>query len=247
MRVRIISMIAMTFARLVGFAQSADEQLWTEYMLNLPFANSWNIEFATTYSTVLGQPKWRSLDFQITPEYSVSDHLDLMGSIFAGTTYQNTAVTTAEIREMLGARVHFTPESRILSRCLVRFEQRNQANRESGEWEHSTRTRVRAETIIPINKKSMYAGDKLWYALVDAEFFFVMDQNVQERFANRFRLRTGIGYRLNYSLRLELMYTLQQSRNTLESGYETTDNIFRIRVKHYLNKTRPTQSDGLNN
>ncbi len=55
----------------------------------------------------------------------------------------------------------------------------------------------------------MFAGDKLWYSLLDAEAFIVMDQDVEERFANRFRIRTGIGYRINYGLRLEFMYTLQ--------------------------------------
>ncbi|MGC3944698.1 MAG: DUF2490 domain-containing protein [Chryseolinea sp.] len=247
MRKRIISALLLSIVYGVGNAQSPSTQVWTEYMLNLPFANSWNVEFASTYSTVLEQPKWRSLDVQITPEYAVSNHLDVMGAVFGGRTYQETSVTTSEVREMLGARIHFTPNSRILTRCLIRFEQRNMLERETDVWEHSTRTRLRAETITPINKKSMQAGDHLWYAIVDGEFFFVMDQDVQERFANRFRLRTGIGYRLSYSVRFELMYTLQSSRNTLEDGYETTDNIIRFRLKHFLNKNKPSKAEGISN
>ncbi|MEJ1237337.1 DUF2490 domain-containing protein [Chryseolinea sp. T2] len=247
MKRTILSIVILLRTTAALLAQSPSEQIWAEYMLNLPFANSWNIEFASTYSTVLEQPKWRSLDVQITPEYSVSNHIDLMGAVFAGRTFQEATVTTSEIREMLGARIHFTPNKRVLTRFLIRFEQRNQLERETHTWQHSTRTRLRAETLTPINKRSMQAGDKLWYAIVDGEFFIVMDQDVQERFANRFRLRTGIGYRLNYSVRFELMYTLQMSRNTLDNGYETTDNIFRIRVKHFLNKSKPSQTDGISN
>ena len=34
-------------------AQSPNEQLWFEYMLNYPFANSFNLENTFTYSTLL--------------------------------------------------------------------------------------------------------------------------------------------------------------------------------------------------
>lgn len=224
----------------------ANEQLWVEYMLNYPFANSWNIEFAGTYSTVLANPKWRSLDFQITPEYSITRHIDVMGALFGGETFQNQSLSTAEIREMVGARIHFTPEKRVLTRLLVRLEQRNQLNRAEDVWSHSTRSRFRAESVIPINKSTMYS-DKLLYSVIDLEAFVVMDQDVEERFANRLRLRTGLGYRINYGLRLELMYTLQRSKNTLEGDFYTSDNIFRIRIKQYLNKSKPSAVQGPGN
>lgn len=218
--------------------QQSSTQLWNEYMFNVPFGKAYNLELAATYSTVLESPKWRSLDFQATPEWAVSRHLDVMGAVLVGSTVQNESLTTFEIREMLGARIHFTPNRRILARLLVRLEQRNQLDREIDSWETSHRARIRAETIIPINKKSMSAGDKLMYSILDAEGFVVTDQNVMERFANRYRLRAGLGYRFNNSFRLEFIYTLQESRNTLEGDGITTDHIFRLRLKHYLDKTR---------
>lgn len=229
-----------------GLAQSS-EQVWMEYMLNYPFANSYNIEFAATYSSVLDQPKWRSFDVQLTPEYALSNHVDLMAALFAGSTFQNQSLSTFEIREMLGTRIHFTPNKRILTRLLVRFEQRNLQDEETKEWDHSTRTRLRLETITPLNKPTMYSGDKLWYAIVDGESFIVLDQDVKERFANRFRLRTGIGYRVNYSFRLEFVYTLQQSKNTIGDDFNTSDNIFRFRIKQYLNRSKPSDVIGVGN
>jgi hypothetical protein len=228
-------------------AQSTNEQIWFEYMLNYPFANSWNIELAGTYSTVLGDPKWRALDLQVTPEYSITQHVDVMGALLVSRTFQEEALTTFEVREMLGARFHFTPNKRILTRLLVRFENRNIQNRETDEWRSSNRLRFRAESVIPLNKPTMFAGDKLWYSILDAEAFVVMDQDAQERFANRLRIRTGIGYRINYGLRLEFVYTFQQSRDTLEDDFETTDNIFRFRIKQYLNKAKPSNVTGPGN
>ena len=242
---RFLFLFMLGLGALVARGQST--QLWNEYMLNLPFANSYNIEFATTYSTVLEQPKWRSFDVQVTPEYSITQHVDLMAAVFAGNTFQNQQITTSEIREMIGSRFHFTPNKRILTRLLVRFEQRNQIREGGDAWEHSTRTRIRAETVTPLNKKSMFAGDGLLYLLADAEVFLVMDQDVGERFANRLRVRTGVGYRLSYGLRFELMYTLQKSKNALEDDLYTLDNIFRIRLKQYLNKSKPSKVQGPGN
>ncbi|HEX5172294.1 MAG TPA: DUF2490 domain-containing protein [Cyclobacteriaceae bacterium] len=241
-----ISILLQGISIHLTLAQSS-EQVWTEYMLNYPFANSYNIELAATYSTVLDQPKWRSFDVQLTPEYSLTQHIDLMAAFFMGSTFQSQSLSTLEVREMLGARFHFTPNRRILTRLLLRFEQRNLQDEETKEWDHSTRTRFRFETITPLNKPTMYAGDKLWYALLDGEYFYIMDQDVHERFANRFRLRAGIGYRTNYSVRLEFVYTLQESKNAIEGDFNTTDNIFRFRVKQYLRRGKPSGVGGAGN
>ncbi len=223
-------------------AQAVNEQLWFEYMLNYPFANSWNVELAGTYSTVLAEPKWRTFELQATPEYSFSANVDLLGAFLVANTFQSKSLTTLEVKEMLGTRIHFTPYRKILTRLLVRFEQRNLQDQETSEWDHGKRSRIRAEAIIPLNKPTMYSGDQLWYSMVDAEVFIVMDQDVNERFANRFRFRGGIGYRVNYGLRLEFVYTLQRSKNILEGAFDTTDHIFRFRVKQYLHKSKPSKS-----
>ena len=128
----------------------------------------------------------------------------------------------------------------------VRFEQRNFKNLDTKSWETVYRPRARAEFLIPINRKT-YFEDKLWYGILDAELLFAVDDDVQERFANRFRLRTGIGYRLSYTSRFEFIYMLQESKNGIDESFESTDNIFRFRYRHYLRKTKPTKATGTGN
>jgi hypothetical protein len=230
-----------------ALGQSPDDQVWVEYMLNHPFANVYNVEAAFNYSTLLQSPRWREFGLTITPERSLSQHIDLQAAVMGNYAFQNQVRTTFELREMLGTRIHFTPNSRILTRMLVRFEQRNLQSQETHDWTHSHRTRVRFETVIPLNKKTMFAGDHLWYSVIDAEWFIVMDQDLQERYANRFRLRAALGYRLNYTWRFELMYTLQESKDVIDGNFVTTDNIFRFRIKHFLNKTKPSVLAGNGN
>lgn len=214
-------------------------------MLNIPFANSFNLENAFTYSTVLDSPKWRSFDYAPNLEWSINAHIDLQGAVTFSRTVQAESYNTFEVRPMLGARFHFTPNKRILTRLLLRLEQRNFKNLETDEWTQVWRPRARIESLIPINQSS-YFMDKLWYGIVDAEWFFAKD-DVEERFANRFRLRTGIGYRMSYTWRFEFVYTLQQSRNEAEDASVTTDNIFRFRVKHYVRKSKPSVLSGTGN
>ena len=224
---------------------SANQQAWFEYMLNYPFANSFNLENAFSYSTLIGTPKWRAYDYSATLEWSVTNRIDLIAQNVISYTNQTESYSTLEIRPIAGSRFYFTPNKRIQTRLLVRAEQRNFKNLETKEWDRAFRPRVRGEVIIPINKKSYYE-DKLWYAITDVEWLFKVD-DVEERFANRFRWRIGAGYRLSYSLRFEFLYMSQQSKNTLEDNFETSDNIFRFRIKQYLRKSKPSTVGGVGN
>jgi hypothetical protein len=131
-------------------------------------------------------------------------------------------------------------------RCLVTFEQRNLYYQEGSSWEHSNRVRFRAESIIAINHKSNFENH-LWYGLVDVELFWVTDQQLDERFANQMRIRAGLGYRLSYDWRFEFIYTDQFARDNLAGEVAETSNIFRLRIKHFLNKSKPKNVDPNNN
>ena len=224
-------------------SQDVNEQLWIEYMAEYPFANSWMFENAFTYSTLLGTPKWISFDYAPSLEYSLTQNIDLVTGITLSYTYQTDDYNTLEIRPMIGTRIHFTPNRRVLLRTYIRLEQRNFKNLETNEWDNTFRPRWRLESIIPLNRKT-YFEDKLWYLLTDAEWFMTMDDDVDERFANRFRARAGLGYRLNYNFRFEFIFMHQESRNKLEDDFATSDNIFRFRVKHYFRKTKPVRNAG---
>jgi hypothetical protein len=226
-------------------AQSPTKQAWFEYMLNYPFAKKFNLENAFTYSTLIDKPRWWALDYAPTLEYALSPRIDLMVASTFSYTLQSEDYNSFEVRPMLGTKIHVTPHQRILLRILLRFEMRNIKNLDTKEWQTTFRPRSRAELLMPINKRSMSA-DKLWYGLVDAELFFTIE-DVEERFANRFRLRAGLGYRANYGSRFEFIYTLQKSKNSIDDNFYTADNIFRFRYKHYLRKHKPTNSTGTGN
>ncbi len=231
---------------LISYAQT-NSQVWMEYMLAHPFANVWELEHAVTYSTIVDTPKWRSLDYAPTLTWSFTPNIDAMGALTISYVAQTENVNSFEIRPMLGTRIHFTPNMRILTRLLIRFENRNFQNLETKDWSSSNRMRFRVESLIPLNNSTMYNKDNLFYGIADAEWFVTMDQDLQERFSNRFRIRIGIGYRLNYTWRFEFLYTYQESKDQIESSTYSRDNLFRFRIRHFINKSHPSKTLGVGN
>ena len=242
----ICSLLVLTFTATPGHAQSSSNaQLWFEHMMNYPFANSFNLENTFVYSTLLESPRWYSLEYTPTLEYGLGKHFDLVGAATLSYTLQAEDHNTFEIRPVVGTRIHITPARRVLTRLYLRVDQRHFLNLETREWQRTLRPRVRAESLIPINKDS-YFHDGLWYGIADVELLFSVE-DVDERFANRIRIRTGIGYRLSYSSRFEFIYMIQESKHTVYDDFTSTDNIFRFRYKHYLNKAKPTKMSGSGN
>ena len=115
-------------------------------------------------------------------------------------------------------------------RDLVRVEYRNFFY--SGgdtDYDSTVRFRNRLEFQLPLNKPRM-TEDGARYLLADWEWFIPLD-DPNERFANRQRIRAGLGYRRSFNWRYELLYLWTRSRNTLDEGFGTTENIIDIRVK----------------
>jgi hypothetical protein len=168
--------------------------------------------------------------------------LDLLSEIPIGYTKQYQGISTFEITPMVGARYFFTPGKRIDARFVWRYQVRAFWKIEEQDWEVSNRTRLRAEVFISINGPNLFT-DKLWYSFLDYEEYFVLDQQLDERYANRRRGRIGLGYRLDYKNRFELSYTLQSARDEIQGDFYRNDNVIQLRYKMFLNPAKPVEAD----
>lgn len=244
---RFCSIIWLILLPTTVYAQgTTNEQVWLEGLFNYAFAKSYNFENIIQYNTLLNSPRWRAFEYNPLVELSLGKHFDVLTGVTFSYTNQIGDVNTFEIRPAIGTQIHFTPDRRVITRLLIRVEQRNIENRDSKTWESVVRPRIRAEVVVPLNRNSVH-DDLLWYFMADAEWFLTVDDDVHERFANRFRLRTGIGYRLNYSSRFEFVFMLQESKKAIGDSFYTTDNVFRFRYKHYLRKRNPSKMSGTGN
>jgi hypothetical protein len=189
-----------------------------------------------------GEPDWRNLDVTPNVEFSPRGWLDIVLDTTIGRTMQSDDVDSIEVTPRLGLRFHLfsreqlfrvveqAPRRRIVVRDLLRVESRNFFY--SGgdvESESTVRFRNRLEFLAPLNKARI-TDDGARYLLADWEWFIPID-DPEERFANRQRIRTGIGYRRSFEWRFELLYIWTRSRDTVNDQFSTNENIIDIRVK----------------
>ena len=177
-------------------------------------------------------------------EYSPKAWLDLIGESSVGYTKQTDDVNTWEVTPRIGARFHLfsrsvptlpvrerPPSRRIVVRDLVRVESRNFFYTGEGSGsDSSVRFRNRLEFLVPLNKERV-SDDGARYLLADWEWFIPLGEP-SERFANRQRIRGGIGLRRSFAWRYEILYIWTRSRNTIDEGFTTSDNSINVRVKH---------------
>lgn len=216
-----------------------DEQLWLEFQTSYPFANRYLLENTTAYQTILKKEgKWRNISISPTFEYTWFRKLDLTSELPIGYTLQNEGVNTLEITPMVGARFHVTQNKRIDTRLVWRYQVRGFYSIEEKDWDISNRTRLRGEAFICLNGPTLFT-DNLWYLFLDYEEFIVLDEQLEERYANRRRGRVGIGYRLNYRHRFDLSFTKQSSRNELEESFISNDNVIQFKYKLFFNPAQP--------
>lgn len=240
-------LMVLALASLVGLrAQTSNTQLWMDGILGHGFGSYYMAECELSYQTLLSdQDRWVSLNISPTLEASPTAHWSFMVGLPYSYTIQRTGLDTEELRAQLGIKYTFTPFQRVQFRLNSRFEARRLYTVGDDAVQRSQRTRLRAELAIPLDVTN-YSSDTMWYALLDAEAFFVLDQDLKERFANRSRTRIGLGRKFSYNWRAELIYTLQTSRDAIDDEERSTDNIIRVRVKYYFTPRSRSQARGDN-
>lgn len=213
------------------------EQLLFDFQVDYPFANRFLLEATGSYQTVLTKDRWRSVTFSPTFEY-IFTAVDLTVEIPMTYTLQHDSANTYEISPLLGARIHISQNKRVSLRFTPRYQYRCFREVEAGLWDISNRTRLKGEVWVTINGPNLFT-DNLWYVFADYEEFIVVDDQVDERFANRRMAKLGVGYRLNYKNRFEVIYIRQNSRNEIGGEFISNDNIIQFKYKMYLNPAKP--------
>lgn len=236
-RYNFIFLLFFCFATLKGVQAQHSTQFWAEYQFDYPFANVYLYEATVSYQTLMTanpQSKWWSVALSNTFEYSIEPKLDLTAEIPIGYTLQKENANSFEVSPLIGARYYFSQGKRFDIRFLLRYQHRFFRTIDEDLWEKSNRVRLRGEAWISLTGPNMFT-DNLWYSFLDYEEFVVVDEQVNERFANRRRLRVGIGYRLNYMHRFDLGYTWQSSRNEIGGAFISDDSVIQFKYKMYLN------------
>jgi hypothetical protein len=212
-------------------------QLWADFMLQKTFNNGLRYfgEFGPRY-LIQEKSGWSSLELGQDLHYNVFWNVDAIGGLLLSYTQQTDTTNlynSYEVRPWLGFRIHFNPNSKLMVNLLSRMEYRNLYYNNAGSVQKSKRLRNRLEFIYSINHPNFYQ-DKLWYITLDGEWYYPINENPDERFANQGRIRAGLGYRHNYSWRYVIVFMEQFSRNTIDEGFKSSNFIVDLRVHFFI-------------
>src|SRR5262249_14785273 len=147
---------------------------------------------------------------------------------------------SVEITPRLGFRLHLLsnivddvikerrPRHRLVLRNLARVEWRNLYYSDDTPQSSTVRYRERIEMQFPLNRARV-TDDGALYVPADAEWFWTQ-HDPPERFANKQRVRVGLGYRWNFAWRLETLYVWDRSRDSAHSAFTTNAHVADVRV-----------------
>lgn len=218
-------------------AQGPDSQAWVDVTLGRNFAAVYMAEVEVGYQELLqGSPQWSTFSITPTLEASYTPHFDVISGFPWMDTQQDDDTRTREFRVQLGARYHVFPFSKVQPRITGRYEWRHF---NTIEPEHSTsqsnRTRLNTAVFIAWDKPRM-SYDTVWYSFAEYEAFFVLDEQVHERYAHRGIGRIGMGRKFSYNWRLELVYALWHTRDEIneDRADQSVDNVYRLSLKYYI-------------
>ena len=248
MRLAIVLALATVLTSADAWAQT-NMQLWGNVTINWLHSERLTYELDFEPKVLLAKPDadpaWSNLDVSPNAEYALKRWMDLVMEGTIGYTKQTDDVNSWEVSPRAGVRLYLfsrdlpvagprlrelPPTRRLVVRDLVRVESRNFFYTGSGSGSDSSiRFRNRLEMQFPINRPKV-TDDGAQYWLTDWEWFIPLSEP-GERFASKQRIRLGLGYRRNLQWRFEALYIWTRSRNTIEEGFKTSDNIIDIRLK----------------
>ncbi len=191
---------------------------------------------------ISGEPKWWNVDLTPLVEYYPNGWIDLSGEMVAGRTLQTDDLRTTELTFRAGVRLHFLrnvqdlvhqerrPLGRVGVSTLIRLEERNFWYSDDTPSQHEMRLRARLEFKAPLNHADL-AADGTIYLLADAEGYVPLGEEVDERFANKFRTRVGLGYRVSARHRVDLLYIRDWTRNSIEDDPSESSQAFDVRYR----------------
>jgi hypothetical protein len=192
-------------------------------------------------SAPAGDPGWATLDVTPSLEYSRGQWFDVVTEMLVGRTHQTDDLDSSELTPRIGFRLHLLsnlrhelvrerrPRRRLVLRDLLRLEWRNLYYSTDKPDSSSVRLRNRFESFWPVNR-SRITDNGASYLTADWEWFMPLD-DPDERFANRQRIRAGIGYRHSFAWRFEARYVWNRSRNTLDEPFTSTDHAVELTMK----------------
>ncbi len=226
--------IAFLFFSLSGRAQDVDNQLWINYALTVPVSTNFSYGGDIGVRGLVSNQDWNQLLIRPTATYRFNQTVGVAGAVALFSTFNRDVKNLYEFRIHQDLNIR-GPDLSVLSLFYrLRIEERfffyenlpNDFN-------------VRVRYLIGIESQDFtFLGSKrpIYFQAIWEGFKTLGDESAYQIFINSVRIHFAFGHRISNKFRYELHYITQRSRQFSDSGLETTQNIYRIRLFHRIDK-----------
>ena len=213
-------------------SEDVKKQVWFDYVMFRKPSEEIQFMGDAGYRFLVGTG-WQKYLARPSLQKGIKDWLDVFGGLGFFYTIQDGLSNTLEIRPWVGARayLYWNTFSKIRFSDYFRIEDRFIINTQSSGTSNSIRLRNKIDARIPITDR--YLEDNVLYAMLSFEFF-LDGGDVEELFPDKIRLGGGLGYKFNYNWRVEAYFYVFESQASAASGFTTTDQVWRLALKHYI-------------
>ena len=223
LRILAISIILSASMIKSASGQNQNNQAWLGLEVDWDLGNQWTFMINPEYYTLYrGGSRWREVAFITGLSYNASPAFTFWGGFYTSYILQTENQNTYEFRPRVGARFNISrATNRFYAKVQSEYEWRFFWNLSDNEFSRSNRIRVRPDLLVSLFKENT-VQDKNLCLRVYGEYFQNLDNNIEERFWNRFGTAVGLHYRLSPEWRYEIRYLVQGSKNTIEETRPST-------------------------
>lgn len=206
-----------------------------------------DVEPKVQVSAVTNESRFANVEVWPSVEFALAGWIDAHGEFLAGFTNEQDGSNTTEVAERLGVRLHILsrlikerdarrgaereaqPRRRGTIATLLRFEHRDLLHSDSPTTS-SWRFRARVELAYPLNRPKL-TSDGTVYLTSDTELFRPVGEVPQQGQANQWRLRNGVGYRISFDTRFEVLYIWTTKKESDTGSFATESQAIDFRIK----------------
>ncbi|WNJ19992.1 DUF2490 domain-containing protein [Pontibacter sp. G13] len=202
-------------------------QNWTEFQVYHLLNRRWELYYDVGIRYQLPIFKdWFRIHVRPSIQYNGIPWIKFNGGF--GFFYTFSDPDLFEFRPWQGVRFPLLRKRRIKLAAKIRIEERFTIA-SNDHWQFAFRSRYQLGATIPINKEFMEKGTLYGVPSMEA---FQGNRNVEEVFADRWRFDIGLGYILDWPVRVEVHYIFQNSFNNTTDSFNGDAHILRVRFTY---------------
>ena len=228
-----ILMSILLFCNLLGRSHDVDNQLWFNYALTAPVTKNLSYGGDIGFRGFISNYEWNRVLVRPAITYRFNKVFAVAGAVAWFRTANRDSLNVNEFRIHQDFKLNWPDLGFLHLFYRIRIEERFFFYKE--DLDNSFNVRLRG--LIGIESQDFtWFGSKrpIYFQSIYEAFRTLSYESAYEVFVNQVRLHFAFGHRIAQGFRYELHYIAQRSRLFSDTGLETTQNIYRIRIYHRL-------------